>query len=483
MMKIALASLLGAEHLSVHRKNVFNELEPYGLLCIGGTAQSLGYDVKIFHPYQNANSTEEQMVRNIIDYQPDILGISSMTNTFNRSVKLAEQVKSNYPYTKVIFGGDHIGTNASDVLNHPVIDVGVYGEGEETFKELLLHYDSGQKNLENVFGIAFSKGDEIVITPPRPRLKDRTNLPLPLRDKEIIQASRIGPLMYPSYSDQTGVVTTMLQFGCPLGCTYCSATTLYGKSLTRTSPERVVSELRNLKETFGVNTAFFTDLTFNLNHKLSENLCSALEKENLGMGWTAMVRPTSPLNQPMLRESTLEAMVAGGCTKIAFGIESLEESAMQDYHRPTSLGEDEKTLRTIDRLGALSKVFLIVGHPNETVAYYDKVIQALKLLKPDEVRISYLTPFPGTELWKSLGDQREELLLTKTYNDYTTFKQVMKMRHVVPEVLEMQRRRILIEYYNSDEYLRHLKYKVKANPRFEKSFSEFHHLLRERRVI
>ena len=320
MMKIALASLLGAEHLSVHRKNVFNELEPYGLLCIGGTAQSLGYDVKIFHPYQNANSTEEQMVRNIIDYQPDILGISSMTNTFNRSVKLAEQVKSNYPYTKVIFGGDHIGTNASDVLNHPVIDVGVYGEGEETFRELLSFYSSEGKKLEEILGIAFSDAGKLMITPPRLRLKDRANLPLPLRDKEIIQASRIGPLMYPSYSDQTGVVTTMLQFGCPLGCTYCSATTLYGKSLTHTSPSRVVNELRELKEEFGINTAFFTDLTFNLNYKLSEDLCRALEKENLGISWTAMVRPTSPLNQPMLRESTIEAMVAGGCTKISISL-------------------------------------------------------------------------------------------------------------------------------------------------------------------
>jgi anaerobic magnesium-protoporphyrin IX monomethyl ester cyclase len=476
-MKIALVSLLGNEHISIDQRNVFNSTEPLGLLYIGGVAKEQGHNVELFHSYQQANPTEEEIVENILDFQPDVLGISSMTNTFDRSMDLAEKIKTNLSHMKIIVGGDHIGTNPSDIENYPIIDVGVYGEGEETFRQLLGHYENRNLKLEDIDGISFIQNGKVRITNPRERIVNRTKLPLPLRDSEIISASKVGALMYPSPSEQTGAASLLFQFGCPLGCTYCSATTLYGSNLTSSSPEFVVEEMKQLKNQFGINTAFFTDLTFNLRPQLSEELCAQLAEANLGISWYALVRPTSPKNQPILKDSTLEAMVAGGCSKIGFGIESFAESAMKDYHRPTSLQEDERVLRTIDRLGALSKVFLILGHPDETVDYYNQIIESLKWLKPDEVRISFLTPFPGTSLWNSLDNHSSDILLSTNYDQYTTFNPIMRMKHFLPEELEMQKLRILREYYSSSEYEQHSKEKIVENPQFERSFTEFHDLL------
>ncbi|MBS3066673.1 B12-binding domain-containing radical SAM protein [Candidatus Pacearchaeota archaeon] len=475
--KVALVSLLGSEHLG-NRNNVYNDLEPLGLLYIGGISQEGGCETKLFHPYQISNPSEEDISKNIVKFKPDVLGISSMTNTFNRSVDIAKKVKSQLPDLKVIFGGDHIGTNPSDVMNGNVIDIGVYGEGEATFKEIL-----EEKELNSIGGISFINEEKLIINPPRKRVNDRTSFPLPIRDEEILKAAKVGIMMYPPPSEQTGAASLLFQFGCPLGCTYCSATTLYGGKLTRTSVDLVVEEMKELKKRFGINTAMFTDLTFNLNHQLSEELCKNIEKENLGINWYALVRPTSPKNQPILRDSTIEAMISAGCSKIGFGIESFEESAMKDYHRPTSLDEDLRTLRKIDQEGGLTKVFLIVGHPDETVEYYDKVIDALKRLTPDEVRISYLTPFPGTELWHMLGDKREEALLTTNYDDYTTFHQVIKMKHISPEELNKQRQRILREYYKSKEFENHVKEKLKKHPKFQSSYEEFGQELKRRSFI
>jgi anaerobic magnesium-protoporphyrin IX monomethyl ester cyclase len=482
-LKVGLVSLLGGEHLGTDRKNVQNDLEPFGLLYIGGVAKAQGYETRIFHPYQKANPDEESIAKAVTEFKPEILGISSMTNTFNRSVALAQKVKARLPHTKIVFGGDHIGTNPRDVIQGNVIDVGVYGEGEETFRELLENYNGSGKSLEEIKGISFVKNREIIITEKRPRVMDRTQLPKPLRDEEILKTAKVGVLMYPAPSEQTGAASLLFQFGCPFGCKYCSATTLYGSKLTRSSVECVVEEMKDLKEQFGINTAFFTDLTFNLNYKLSEELCANLERAQLGVNWTAMVRPTSPNNQPILKDSTIEAMVAGGCSKVAFGIESFEESAMQAYHRPTSLDEDYRTLRKIDEAGALSKVFLILGHPDETLEYYNEVISVLKTLMPDEVRISFLTPFPGTPLWNDLEEKRNEVLLTTNYDDYTTFKPIMKMNHISPDQLIKQRQRILHEYYNSNEYTSHVRKKVARTPKFKKSFDEFNEELKRRELI
>lgn len=476
-MKVGLVSLVGGEYLG-SRANVFNDTEPLGLLYIGGVAKETGCEVKLFHSYQKANPNETSIISEIIKYKPDILGISSMTNTFNRSMALAKKIKRDSLNTRIFLGGDHIGTNPSDIGRYDEITAGVYGEGEATFKEIL-----EGRPLSKVAGIAyFDSTGELQINPPRQRITDRTKLSLPIRDSEIIKVSKIGNLMYPSPPEQTGVASLLFQFGCPMGCTYCSATTLYGSKLTRSSPEFVVSEMKQLKKQFGINTAFFTDLTFNLNHKLSEALCEEIEKANLGISWYALVRPTSPSNQPILRDSTLEVMVASGCTKIGFGIESFGESAMQDYHRPTSLSTDNKVLRKIDELGALSKVFLIMGHPDEKIEYYNQIIEKLKWLKPDEVRISFLTPFPGTPLWNNLGNKKSELL-TKNYDDYTTFKPVMRMKHISPNELINQKKRILQEYYGSEEFKNHIGKKINKNPHFEKSFDEFKLELKERDLL
>ena len=474
-MKIALVSPLRQQHLMDESNwTLYNDTEPLGLLYIAAIAKEEGHDVRIFHPLQQANKGE-RITQNILEFKPQVVGFSSMTNNFLTSVAIAERVKNERPAVKVVFGGDHIGTYPQDMVNYPIIDVGVYGEGEVTFRELI------QNNFElgDTAGISFVRNGRLIVNHPRKRVKDRTKLPKAERDEEILRNSRVGSLMYPALSDQTGVVSLLFQYGCPLACTYCSATTLYGSQLTRTRPESLVAEMIELKERYGVNTGFMTDLTFNLNAGRSEELCRQIEAADLGIHWYALVRPTSPKNTPILKEPTLEAMVYAGCSKVGFGIESMEQSAMQDYHRPTSLEEDEKVIKTIDRLGALSKVFLIIGHPDETPECYERIVRALKRMTPDEVRISFLTPFPGTPLW--IGKKAE--LLTQNYDDFTTFNPILQMKHITPEELFDYRKKILIEYYTSSEFRTHVQRKISANPHLEKSYSEFGDFLKDGGIV
>ncbi len=119
----------------------------------------------------------------------------------------------------------------------------------------------------------------------------------------------------------------------------------------------------------------------------------------------------------------------------------------------------------------LSKIFLMIGHPDETPAYYDEVAEKLKWLAADEVRLSLITPFPGTELWNSIG---EDGLLTTDYSKYTTFNPVLRMKHVSPDELIRQRKRILVAYYNSREFKDHAAEKVRKNPQLDRPFQELY---------
>lgn len=480
-MKIALMSLLSSEQMRAREEgwHTFNDLEPFGLECVGAIAKQEGHDVKLFHPYQSANPTEQELTRNILSYRPDVLGISSLTNTFPRSMTIAREIKRNMPKVKVVLGGDHITSYPKDVENNPEIDIAVRGEGETTFRELL------QNNFQNleIPGIAYSKAGSLRLTPWRNRSLTRADFPRAIRDREILAKSRVGSLMFPSLSKQTGAASLMLNFGCPLGCTYCTETTVGKGKVGKDKPDNVVQEIGQLKQDFGVNTAMFTDLTFNLYSERAEELCKKLAKASLGVNWYSMLRVTSPNGTPLVKNSLLEAMVAGGASKIAFGIESTQNEAIRDYNRSVSIDEDERVLREIDRLGALSKVFLIIGHPKERRDYYDLIIQNLKRLTPDEVRISYITPFPGTEIWKSKIETSEWKLTSKNWSEYTTFQQVLEMEHSTKGELDIQRKRILKEYYSSPEFERHWKQKISANPHLEQSYREFFEFLNTQKVI
>ncbi|MEK6888864.1 MAG: radical SAM protein [Nanoarchaeota archaeon] len=477
--KVALVSLLGNEALTNQRNGmtIFNDLENLGLHYIHAVCEREGHEVKLFHPYQSKNLDEELITGCIIDEKPDVVGFSALTNSFPRAVRMAEQIKSRKPDIKIVFGSDHIGAYPQDLVANRVIDIGVIGEGENAFLNIL-----DDKPLSCINGIAFIEGDTLKINSNSSRIKDRSQLPFAFRDAEILAKSKVGAMMYPPLSEQRGTASFLSQFGCPLGCTYCTATTLYNSQITASPAEHVVAEMTETSKRFNVNTAMFVDLTFNLKTKNSEYLCRKIADANTGISWYAMIRPTSPNGQPMVKNSLLEAMVYAGCTKIGFGVETTEKNAMKDYHRTTSVVEDERILRAVDELGALTKVFLMIGHPEETNEYYESLITNLKKLTPDEVRISFLTPFPGTTFWKQLANRNYELATTD-FNKYTTFNPVLRMKNMSNEEAITQRSRILREYYSSDEFRTHVANKTRRHPKFHKSYEEFAALLKSQRII
>ena len=72
---------------------------------------------------------------------PSIVGFSNFVWNTQINYKLAKKIKEKYPNCIVVFGGQ--GTPKSDRISnffveHPYIDIAVQGEGEISFKEILL---------------------------------------------------------------------------------------------------------------------------------------------------------------------------------------------------------------------------------------------------------------------------------------------------------------------------------------------------------
>ena len=87
----------------------------------------------------------------------------------------------------------------------------------------------------------------------------------------------------------------------------------------------------------------------------------------------------------------------------------------------------------------------------------------------DEIRISFLTPFPGTYLWQA----RNDALITKDYSDFTTFRPVIRHPNLNYEQLISVRKRLVKEYYYSSSYQYRVHQKTKRHMHLLPSFKEF----------
>lgn len=114
---------------------------PLGLAYLASSAKKEGFHVSILDAFALGMDWNE--LESAVDKISDILGIGGMSpviDTTFRAVKLLRgKVKT------IIMGGPHITAFGAGIFEQcPEIDIGVYGEGERTFVELLKSISEGK---------------------------------------------------------------------------------------------------------------------------------------------------------------------------------------------------------------------------------------------------------------------------------------------------------------------------------------------------
>ena len=71
------------------------------------------------------------------DYEPDVVGISCTSPTFLDAIELADAVREAFPQAIFVLGGAHVTAAPREAMQEQAFEVGVIGEGEMTFLELV----------------------------------------------------------------------------------------------------------------------------------------------------------------------------------------------------------------------------------------------------------------------------------------------------------------------------------------------------------
>lgn len=370
-------------------------LPPLGIAYVAAVLRNESYEVRIL----DANLSKNQMLdikRAVIDYAPSIVGISALTSIMRVSLKIANLIKEINRDAKIVLGGVHPTLFPKDVAEEKCVDYVVYGEGEETIVELIQAIER-KKEPENILGVAYKSEDQVIVNAPRPLIKDLDRLPVPAYDLLPINK------YYGLQVSKTPFTSMMTSRGCPYSCIFCDAHVVFGKKYRFHSPERTLSEIEYLMNTFNVKEVMFKDSEFTLNRERVETLCNLMIEEGLKVKWSC----NGKVGRVDL--SLLKNMKKAGCRLIQYGVESGDQEILDILKKQITVEQVRETFALSRKAGLKTVANFMVGNPGESNKSIEKTIKLAKEIKADYGNFGFIIPFPGTELY-NLACQNDWLL-------------------------------------------------------------------------
>lgn len=294
------------------------------------------------------------------------------------------------------------------MIPYPALDYVLVGEPDLTIRDLLDHLDNkfdqrspeiqamfaksdpgykpamcedGSVDLAGVKGLAWRRGDEIVLNRPRPYIQDLNDLPIPLHHLLPLKKYRM-PMMNPF----TFIVTGR---GCPAGCIYCIKHVSYQHVVRIRAPEKIMEELWVLKKLGIDHVNMYADL-FTVNRDQVMALCRMMIEQKINIHWTCNSRVDH------VDEEMLQTMHKAGCFFIAWGLESGNESVLKHAHKGTTTERARQSLTWSHKAGIKNWGYFIIGLPTETEETIKETIDYAKSLPVDLALFHVAAPYPGT---------------------------------------------------------------------------------------
>lgn len=435
--------------------------EHLGLGYVASSLKRDGHDVDLLYQCHDSN---EQFARRILAHHPEVVMGTSLTCSFNNANKIFETIKRESPNTRTVIGGDHISGHPQSLGVSPSIDYGVIGEGEVSSRDIMqgANFTAEASNL-------VSSGRQVII--PRSPIRTLDDLAFPLRTQESISQTAISGIFEPSVSQLRPMGIFYSSRGCPYSCSNCSSkNTLTTGGVRFRSIPNVIDEIKEVKDEFGIKSMMFYDLTFNANKDHVENLCNGLIENNINLNWASMCRLTTPSGKPMIDKELAGLMFKAGCRKIYFGIESFDNDISGDYQKQGNSETYMDTLRVVDDAGIINRALLMLSH-KDSPQTIRKNLEGLCKFPIHEIRISFLTPFPGTPFYDECV--QNSLLLSHNWDDFSGELPIVKSEHYTPQGLLDAREQLFTSFMGSATYKDRLREKARKNPWFSEGIAEY----------
>jgi len=353
----------------VERNKTIASLPSLGLLTLAGMT-----DADIALVYEEVDDIAR------LDDLPgdyDAVAISSYSAQIREAYQLADRFRA--AGVMVILGGLHVTALPEEALEHA--DSVVLGEGEPAWPAVVR--DLKRRQLRRVYdsrGTPFSLGSA------------------PMPSFELLDPERYNRL------------TIQTQRGCPFDCEFCAASIRLSPSYRVKPVEKIIAEIRRIKEIWPKPFIEFADDNSFVNRKHAKRLLRAMAGED--------VRWFTESDISIARDNELLALMRdSGCAQVLIGLESPTPAGLHGIEQKSDwkakqLDTYMAAIDSIQRHGISVNGCFVLGLDGTGTESFDHVRDFVRASGLYEVQITIQTAFPGTPLYRRL--RREGRLLEET---------------------------------------------------------------------
>ncbi|MEN6422416.1 MAG: radical SAM protein, partial [Smithella sp.] len=334
--------------------DIANRMVPQGLLSIAAYLIKQGHNVVVYDCLgPGAPLDLPKQTREILSFQPQIVGFSATTSSFPDAADLAQFIKQQIPDTTTVCGGVHVSALEGKLLqDYPAFDYLIAGEGEETIAELAAGFDPAE-----IKGLIRWQEAQVMVNEPRPKIADLDSLPFPAYEKlKGFPHDYHLPLF--SYINTPGA-TMITSRGCMYQCSYCDRS-VFKKGFRYNSAAYIYEHMKYLREKFGVRHVNIYDDLFTANRRRIVELCEKLSRYPLGIHFNCAVRVG------YTDDDLLRMLKDAGCLMVSLGIESADPEMLARHKSGVSLDEVRDTVQRIQKANLRAKGLFMMGLPGET---------------------------------------------------------------------------------------------------------------------
>ncbi|CAM3010892.1 KedN5 family methylcobalamin-dependent radical SAM C-methyltransferase [Saccharomonospora xinjiangensis] len=303
------------------------------------------------------------------DGAPDVMAFSVLGWNYREFAALAETFKEINPDGWAIFGGNHVSQQADRVFAlHPYVDVVVNGEGEFTFRDLLLARldERSPRELHDIDGISFHDGDaRVVTTKDRPRIDNLDEVASPFLTGAIPLTDEHGRFPY-------DVALLETNRGCPYKCSFCYWGGAVGQRVRAFSRERLRQEIELFAQ-HKVHTLVLCDANFGMmpiDLEFVEDVIATRER----YGYPRSIETSWAKNKSAVFFKIVKAMKDAGLhSSFTLALQTLDEGTLDLMNRRNMKVNDWESLAEwLGKEGLDCYAELIWGAPGETIDSFMK---------------------------------------------------------------------------------------------------------------
>ena len=323
---------------------------------------------------------DEDVAEHIKSFQPDVVGISSVTKNYCLAKEYARIAKSNN--IPVIIGGVHISLLPQNLTDD--MDVGVMYEGEITIVELMKSFLANGRfekaNLYDIKGLVFRDHSGLIVTEPRGFVKHLDSIRYPARDL-------LGT------KEPASMLTSR---GCPYRCAFCSTSMFWGNKIRFASARYVAEEIDSIYYYDKAKLITIYDDMFAFDSQRVIAILRELKKTE-AFGKVAFHCNT---RADLLTDEMAEAMHEMNVKAVGLGVESGSQKVL-DYLKTggITVADNIRAISILKKHHIIPYCSFILGSPQDNAV---TLIETIKFIEDNKINyydFHVLTPYPGTPVW------------------------------------------------------------------------------------